>query len=273
MKRILFGLAAFALFCAAAPVVNAAETITINGSTTVLPIMQKASEAYMAANPTVSIALSGGGSGNGIKALIDNLTTIAMASRDISAKEIDMAKAKGINPNRIVVGLDALVPVVHPSNPVKDLTLDQLKDIYAGKITNWKEVGGEDENIVVISRDTSSGTYETWEDLVMKKERVMPRASLQASSGAVVQSVSKNSKAIGYIGLGYMNKELKALSVSNVMASAETASNGQWPLARELYIFTNGTPTGATGAFVTYLLDPQKGQKNVLEVGYVPIAQ
>ncbi|MEG2139221.1 MAG: phosphate ABC transporter substrate-binding protein [Bilophila sp.] len=249
----------------------AADELVINGSTTVLPIVQKVAESYMAAHPGVDIALSGGGSGNGMKALIDGLATIAMSSRDIKSSETELAVKKGIKPVRIPVAVDALVPVVHPQNPVSSLSLQQFKDIYAGRITNWKELGGADANIVVISRDTSSGTYETWESLVMKSEKVMPKALLQASNGAVVQIVAKNRNALGYVGIGYMTPTIKGLHIGDLVATPESALSRQWPLARELYLFTNGQPTGVAGAFVKYLLDPAKGQKAVREAGFVPL--
>jgi phosphate transport system substrate-binding protein len=249
----------------------AAEEIIISGSTTVLPVMQKAAEGFMAANPGISLAISGGGSGNGIKALNEKLCHVAMSSRDIKSSEIEQGRANGVEPTRIVIAVDALVPVVHPQNPVKGLTAAQLKDIYAGKISNWKEVGGLDENIVLISRDSSSGTFETWETMIMKGEKIIASALLQASNGQVAQTVSKNRKAIGYIGLGYLNSSLKALTVDNVAANTETALSKKWPIARELYIFTNGTPAGGIKRLVEYLLDPQKGQKAVREIGYIPL--
>ncbi len=233
--------------------------------------MQKAGEAFMAAHPDISLAISGGGSGNGIKALNEGLCDIAMSSRDIKASEVEQGKARNVTPVRTSVAVDALVPVVHPENPVTALTVDQLRDVYAGKITNWKELGGKDETIVVVSRDTSSGTYETWIELIMKKEKVAPSALLQASNGAVVQAVAKNPKAIGYIGFGYLNASLKKLTVNGVEATAQTALSNQWPIARELYIFTNGEPKGASKKLVDFLLDPQKGQKAVAEVGFIPL--
>lgn len=250
---------------------NAAEQIIVTGSTTVLPIMQKASEAYMAANPNIEIALSGGGSGNGIKAVIDSLCDIGMASRDIKSSEVEAAKKKGVTPTRVVVGLDALLPVVNPKNPVKELSLAQLKDIYAGNIKNWKELGGNDAPIVVVSRDTSSGTYETWLELVMDKERVVPTALLQASNGSTVQTVSTNANAIGYIGFGYMNDTLQAISVDGVVASQETALNGDWKISRELYVFTSDKPSQEVQDFIAYLVDPEKGQKAVEAVGYIKL--
>lgn len=241
MKRIVLA-SLLALSCLLPAQAKAADEIVVNGSTTVLPIMQKVSEAYMAANPNVQIALSGGGSGNGIKALLDGLANIAMSSRDIKGSEKELAAKKGINPVRTAVAVDALVPVVNPKNPINELSLDQLKDIYTGKITNWKELGGADANIVVVSRDTSSGTYETWEEMVMKKAKVMPKALLQASNGAVEQVVAKNPNAIGYVGLGYLAPSIKGLHIGKVAASAETALSKEWPLSRELYVFTNGEP-------------------------------
>ena len=172
---------------------------------------------------------------------------------------------------RIAVAVDALVPVVHPSNGVKDLSREQLADIYMGKIMNWKEVGGADARIVVMSRDTSSGTYETWEEMVMKKQKVAPSALLQASNGAVVQTVSKNKNAIGYIGFGYLDKSVKKLNVGGMEATPATALSRQWPIARELYVFTNGEPQGAVKDFIACLVDPKKGQKLVQEVGFIPL--
>ncbi len=247
----------------------AASEIVVNGSTTVLPIIQKVGEAYMAANPDVNIALSGGGSGNGIKALIDDLADIAMASREIKEEEIEQAQANGIEPYAVAVALDALVPVVHPSNPVSDLTLEQLNDIYTGEITNWEELGGEDKEIVVISRDTSSGTYETWELFVMGDDRVMPGALLQASNGAVVQAVSGNANAIGYIGYGYVDDSTKPLMVGGLEATPENALERSWPLARELWLYTNGTPEGDIASFIDYAMSPE-GQAYVKEVGFIP---
>lgn len=271
MKRIVMA-SLLALACLLPAQAKAAGELVVNGSTTVLPIMQKVSESYMAANPDVQIVLSGGGSGNGLKALLDGLADIAMSSRDIKPSEKELAAKKGVQPVRTAVAIDALVPVVHPGNAVASLSLEQLKDIYTGKITNWKDVGGADASIVVISRDTSSGTYETWEEMVMKKAKVMPRALLQASNGAVEQAVSKNPNAIGYVGLGYLAPSIKGLRLGTVAASAETALSGEWPLSRELYVFTNGEPAGTAGVFITYLLDPAKGQKAVKEVGFVPLA-
>jgi phosphate transport system substrate-binding protein len=248
-----------------------AGNIVITGSTTVLPIAQKVAEAYMSQNPNVKISISGGGSGEGIKALIDGTTNIADSSRFIKDSEIKQAVDKGRYPVPFAVAYDCIIPVVHPSNTVMNLTIQQLKGIYKGEIKNWKELGGPDKPIVVISRDTSSGTYEVWEDKVMKKERVSPAVLLQASNGAIVQAVSSNQNAIGYIGLGYVDNSVKALMVNRVKGSEENALNGSFPITRALYMFTSGWPTGDTLNFINFMLHPQKGQKYVKEEGFVPL--
>ncbi len=247
-----------------------AGNISINGSTTVLPIAQKVAEAYMKEHPDVAITISGGGSGNGIKALIDKTTDIADSSRQIKPEELEQAKAKGASPVEFIVAFDCIVPVVHPDNPLKNITLDQLKSMYKGEIRNWKEIGGADKPIVMISRDTSSGTYEVWEEKVMKKERVFPGALLQASNGAIVQAVSKNPNAIGYIGVGYVDKSVKPLSVNGVIGSKETTLNKTYPVSRALYMYTPVQPAGDVKNFLDFVIS-DKGQKLVEEEGFIPL--
>ena len=247
-----------------------AENIVIKGSTTVLPIAQVTLEAYMKANPGAKISLSGGGSGEGIKALIDGSTDIANSSREIKRSEVELAKSKGVEPKEIAVAIDAIVPIVNPKNRVKDLTIDQLSQIYQGKITNWKEVGGDDLQIVVISRDSSSGTFEAWAEMVLNKAKVTPKAQLQASNGSIVQAISKNRYAIGYIGIGYINKTVKPLTVNGVAASAKTALSKEFPVSRFLYMYTNGEPKGETAKFIKFILSSE-GQKLVAKEGFVPL--
>lgn len=248
-----------------------AGSLKLDGSTTVLPIAQKITEAYMKEFPDVSISVSGGGSGNGIKALIDGTADIANSSRFIKDEEVKLAVEKGAYPVPFAVAYDCIVPVVNPANPVTNLKMEQLKDIYMGKIKNWKEIGGSDGEIVVISRDTSSGTYEVWEEKVMKKERVYPGALLQASNGAIVQAISKNKNALGYLGIGYVDKSVKALSVNGIAGNETTTLNGTYPISRPLFMFTRGWPTGDALKFINYVLQPQKGQKFVQEAGFVPL--
>ena len=268
MKRLIWLIAIAGIFLVTAA---HAGSIVIKGSTTVLPIAQKVAEAYMKENPEVTISISGGGSGNGIKAIIDGTTDIADSSRFIKDSEVKLAISNNVYPVPFSVAYDCIVPVLHPTNSVTNLSIDQLKAIYKGDITNWKDVGGPDLKIVVVSRDTSSGTYEVWEQKVMSKERVYPGALLQASNGAVVQTVSKNKNAIGYIGLGYVNDEVKPLTVNNVKGSSETTLNGLYPISRPLYMFTNGWPKEEIAMFLNYVMHPEKGQKLVEEIGFVPL--
>ncbi|WP_028320329.1 phosphate ABC transporter substrate-binding protein [Desulfatiglans anilini] len=269
-QKIVIILSFLAVFCLIAGSAWAGS-ITIKGSTTVLPVAQKVSEAYMQQFPDVKISLSGGGSGNGIKALIDGSTDIANSSRFIKDKEVKLAVEKGRYPVPFAVAYDCIVPVVHTGNPIANITLMQLKDIYMGKIKNWREIGGPDRPIVVISRDTSSGTYEVWEEKVMQKERVFPAALLQASNGAIVQAVSKNPNAIGYIGIGYIDGSVKALMVDRVAGTPESTLNGTYPISRALYMFTQGWPVGDTLDFINFVLHPEKGQKYVKDAGFVPL--
>ncbi len=248
-----------------------ADSIVIKGSTTVLPITQKIAEAYMKENPDINISISGGGSGNGIKAIIDGTTDIANSSRFIKDKEIKFALEKSRYPVPFSIAYDCIIPVVHPSNAINNITMSQLKAIYKGEITNWKQLGGEDRRIVVTSRDTSSGTYEVWAKKVMKKERVYPGALLQASNGAIAQIIGKNKNAIGYIGIGYMNTMVKSLTVDNVAGSVETTLSGEFPISRPLYMFTSSWPGDKISKFINYALHPEKGQKLVEEAGFVPL--
>ena len=158
-----------------------------------------------------------------------------------------------------------------PDNSLEDVSLDQLKAVYKGEIKNWKDLGGADKKITVVSRDTSSGTYEVWKKIVMKEERVFPGALVQASNGAVAQAVAKNEYAIGYVGIGYLNKELKALKVNGIVGTAASALDGSFPVSRPLFMFTPGWPEGETNQFINFVLHPEKGQKLVEDAGYVPL--
>ncbi len=261
LKMIVISLTVIGLLAVTA---FAQNNLVVKGSTTVLPISQAAAEAFMKKNPGVNVSISGGGSGDGMKALLDKTTDIANSSRDVKPEETEAAKAKGINPVQYKIAIDAIVPVVHTSNPIKNLSIEQLSLIYQGKIRNWKEVGGKDMQIVVISRDTSSGTYEIWEQKVMHKEKVTPHAQLQASNGAIVQAVSRNKFSIGYIGIGYLNKSLKGLSVNKIVGTPANALSGKYPIARPLYMFTDGEAKGPASDYINFILSPA-GQSIVKE--------
>jgi len=250
---------------------HAETNIRVDGSTTVLPAMQKIVEAYMKANPGVNITVSGGGSGNGIKAIIDGTTNVAMSSREMAEKEMAAAKEKGNAVKPMIIAMDALAPIVNPANPVTGLTAEQLQGIYSGKIKNWKEVGGEDKEIVVISRDTSSGTYEAWNELIMKGQKVTPAALLQASSGAVLQVVGKNKYAIAYDGYAYVNNTVKAVPVNGIAGSEKTVADKSYPVSRPLFIIVPEKTTPEVMKFVDYIMAPASGQKIIGEVGYFPV--
>jgi len=267
VKKVALGLL---MLCFTAGAAFAAESIVIKGSTTVLPIAQGTLEAYMKANPGVQMSLSGGGSGEGVKALIDKTTDIANSSREIKKEEIALAETKGVKPVAHVVAFDAIIPVVNPKNKITNLSIDQLSQIYQGKITNWKEVGGEDLKIVVISRDSSSGTFESWDHFVMKKAKVTPRAQMLASNGALVTAVAKNRYAIAYLGMGYVNKSVKSLQVNGLTASIQTAMSKEYPFSRELYMYTNGEPTGEVAKYIAFVKSVE-GQKIVAKEGFVPL--
>jgi len=247
-----------------------AEDLRIDGSTTVLPIAQKAAEVFMKKNPTIKIFVSGSGSGTGIKALLDGTTDIADSSREAKDKEIAAGKEKGIVLTAHKIALDGIVPVVHPSMKINDITAEQLRDIYNGKIKTWKELGGPNRPISVVSRDTSSGTYEVWEEKVLKGDKVKPDALLVASNGQAVQTVAQNKFAIGYIGIGYVDKSVKALKVNDKAASAKTVRDGSWPIARPLFMYTKETPSGVIAKFINFMLS-KEGQKIVNEVKYVSL--
>jgi phosphate transport system substrate-binding protein len=252
-----------------------AGQIVMDGSTTVLPFAQAAAEQFAKQNPGVKFSVSGTGTGNGFKSLADGSAQIANASRFIKDSEIKSCMDKKVYPVPFAVALDCLVPVVHPSNKVKSLTREQLKDIYSGKITNWKQVGGSDTPMVVVGRDTSSGTYGTWQEMIMDKgdkTRVTPKAQVTSSSGAMMTSVSQNKNAIGYEGMGYVSKSVKAIAVDGISGSASAARSGKYPLARYLYMFTKGWPEGDVLDFITFM-QSNAGQKIVNSTGFVSLQQ
>lgn len=269
MKKALLS---SALVAAVALTAVADEKIVIDGSTTVGPIAKAFHEYYMSANPSVNISVSESGSGNGAKSLINNVCDVAAMSRPMKDKEFLAAAEKGIQPVAHVVALDGLPILVHPSNPVGELSLEQIRKIYTGEITNWKEVGGPDMGIVVITRDTNSGTYETFEKLVMNKEKISEKAEYVGSNGAIRQRVQSTKSAIGYAGLGFVDKTVKALKVNGVYPSAATVRTGEYPIARPLFMYTNGYPKLGSPVyqFVTLYLS-EDGQEMVEEIGFIPV--
>jgi len=260
-------------------------TFSIIGSNTVTPLTSVWAEEFMKMYPKVNIAVSGPGSGAGIAALINDTTNICQASRTIKQQEIDQAKAKGVEPYEIQVATDALSVVVNPANPVSELTIVQLSAIYNNQITNWKEVGGNDAPIVVLSRDTNSGTHVFFKEHVVQMAG-LPTADTSREYGSKVlflpsteegvSETAKNPNAIFYPGLGYVTSEVKPLAIKKttsstaVLPSVATALDGTYPIARPLLYYTNGEPTGTIKTFIDYCLSPE-GQEKVTEVGYVPL--
>jgi phosphate transport system substrate-binding protein len=257
----------------------------IIGSNTVEPLSALWAEEFMKENPDISISVSGPGSGVGIAALIDGTTDIAQASRAMKPAEYDQARANGKDPVEITVAMDALSVVVNPNNPVSELTIAQLSAIFSGKITNWKEIGGNDAPIVALSRDTNSGTHVFFKEHVVqmagldtedKSLEYGPKVLLLPSTKEGVEEVAKNENAIFYPGLGYVTDEVKPLAIKKtagdkgVLPSVETAQDATYPIARALYYYTDGEPTGAIKAYIDYCLSA-KGQEQVLEADYVPL--
>lgn len=271
MKRFMTLFFIFALSLSVA-LMGANQKIVIDGSTTVGPIAKAFAEYYMALNKDVNVSVSESGSGNGAKSLINGKCDIADMSRFMKEKEFKASVANGISPVAHVVALDGLPILVHPSNPVKALKLEQVKNIYKGIITNWKEVGGPDKKIVLISRDTNSGTYETFNKLVMKKEKIVKGCEYVGSNGAVKGRVQSTSNAIGYAGLGFVDRTVKALKINGIYPSKKTVTSGKYPIARPLFMFTNGYPRMGSHLynFIRIYLT-QKGQEIVKRIGFVPV--
>ena len=249
--------------------VMAAEKLQIDGSTTVGPIGDAFAEAF---KNKCSITVSKTGSGDGAAALVEDRCDIAMMSRFMKGKEFKAAVDKGIYPVAHAIAMDGVCPIVHPSNPVKALTSEQIRNIYKGKITNWKELGGADRPIVMISRDTSSGTYETFHKLVMKKEKMADAVEYVNSNPQAHARVKSTVGAIGYVGLGFLDRTVKALTVDGVSPNQSTIAKGIFPVSRPLFLFTNGYPKlgSIVHAFCTFHLT-EEGQEIIEDKGFVPV--
>ena len=256
--------------------------IQIKGSDTMVNLGQSWAEKYMEKDVTDFVAVTGGGSGTGLSSLISGTCDIAMSSRNIKEKEIAIAKQKGINPNEIKVALDGLAVVVNPNNPISKLTLVQLADIFTGRVANWKEIGGKDEKIVVLSREVNSGTHVYFKEHVLRKndpnskEEFTPRALMLSSSQAIADEVAGNPAAVGYYGMGYISKKQKPVAIAKDEKSEyeaptiENVINGKYPISRPLFIYTNGTPVGLVKKFVDFTLS-KEGQDIVLATDFVPV--
>ncbi|MFH1074893.1 MAG: phosphate ABC transporter substrate-binding protein [Candidatus Firestonebacteria bacterium] len=251
-------------------VVVAAEKVIIEGSTTVLPIAQACAERLMEKNGDLNITVRGGGSGVGIASIIDSTCTIGDSSRPIKGSEIKKALDKGVDPKGNVIAMDGIAVIVNPANPIKAFTKKQIKDIYTGAISDWLQLGGTPGKIVVLSRDTSSGTYEAFSVLALSGAKPRADALLQASNQAAATTVAKTPQAVGYVGLGYVSGSVKAIPVEGVECSKATVLSAQYPYSRPLYMYTNGKPQGNAKFVIDFVLSDE-GQKIVEEQGFVPL--
>jgi phosphate transport system substrate-binding protein len=253
------------------------QTIRISGSTTVLPIVQKAADQYMAAHPDADIQVSGGGSGVGIQAIGAKTVDIGMSSREVTAAEKVKYPAFVITP----VAQDGIAVIVNPANTIQYITLDQVKNIYLGKITKWSEITGADvpgtnNQIVIIGRDSASGTRTYFDETVLLKATPTKQMLEKNSNGAVLQTVAQTPGAVGYVSIGFVSRDVRALPIwynanKIVPASLDNVKTKTYPVSRDLYVITNGQPTGLTGDFITYILSPE-GQKIVADEGYVTLS-
>jgi phosphate transport system substrate-binding protein len=252
------------------------------GSDTMVNLALAWAEEYQKEFPAIRVSVSGGGTGTGIASLINKTVSIANASRAIKQEEIDSAKKNNVDPVEFKVAKDAIAVIVNPNNPINQLTLNQISDIYSGKINNWSEIGGEDRPIVRLSRETNSGTHVYFLETVLRlgdsknKTLFSTDTLLLPSSEGITAEVKDNPNAIGYDGLGYVVPEVKVLAVGKnaqgpyVLPSAASVNNNTYPISRDLYMYTNGQPNGAIADYLKWIKS-DTAQKIVLSLGFVPI--
>ena len=258
-----------------------ANYIENKGSDTIVNLALAWAEKYQGDHPDVRISVTGGGSGTGIAALVNGTVDLANASRKIKDEETSEAQANGVTPVEHIIARDAIAVIVNPNNPVNELTLQQISDIYSGKYTNWNEVGGEDRPIVRLSRETNSGTHvyflETVLRLGSKEDKTLfsTNTLLLPSSEGIISEVRDNPNAIGYDGLGYVPKDLKMIAIAKeaggeyVLPSIDTVNDKTYAIARDLYMYTNGEPAGVVKDYLDWILSDE-AQVIVAELGFVP---
>jgi phosphate transport system substrate-binding protein len=257
-------------------------SMQIKGSDTIVNLIQEWAENFIEQHPLFNISITGGGSGTGFASLINGTCDIAMSSREIAEKEKILAENESVEPVEFKIGLDGLAVIVNKNNPVDKLTLEQLRDIFTAKITNWKELGGEDRRIVILSRESNSGTHMFFKERVLRnndknsKNEFSIQSLMMSSSQAVYDEVYQNPNALGYVGMGFANEGVKAVSVAvnaeneYFYPTPENVMNGAYPISRPLYLYTNGKPQGIIKMFIDYALS-DAGQKIVLETDFIPI--
>ncbi len=242
--------------------------LQIAGSTTVLPVVEECARVFMEKHPGSRIFVSGGGSSHGVKAVADGTVDIGTASRDLKSSEMDA------HPDLVAHGIakDGVAVIVHPSNPVTDLTMEQLQGIYTGSITNWKDVGGTDTKIMVVTREEGSGTRDCFEQAVMKpiKAEITDHGIIQDSNGKTRATVAGSAQAIGFISLGYVNSDVSALRLDGIEPTIESVMDGSYAISRTLWMITNGNPNSEEQAFLDFVLGDE-GQRIVEDVHFIPV--
>jgi len=258
------------------------DSIQIKGSDTMVNLGQAWAEEFMTRHPDASIAVTGGGSGTGIASLINGTCDVAEASREMKAQELEIAKKNGRDVREYQVAIDALAVVIHPSNPIQELTIEQLSRIYSGEYTNWKDLGGKDQKILALSRERNSGTHVYFLEHVVRKgnekgpEQFAPPVLMLPSSQAIIEEVAQSESTIGYVGLGYVSPRVKTIGVGNlpegpfVHPSIDTALDRTYPLARHLLFYTATEPQGVEKSFIDFVLSDE-GQKIVKVMDFVPL--
>lgn len=265
--------------------------ITVKGSDTMVNLAQKWAEEYMKLHPEVSIQVTGGGSGTGVAALLNKTTEIANSSRELKASELEEAKTKGVTPVVHQVALDGIAVIVHPESKIDNLTIKQVSDIFSGKITNWKQLGGADMPITLYGRENSSGTYEFFKDHVLgkvdgKQVDYAPSTQVLQGTAALGEAVARDKKGIGYGGVGYfaerndvkilhIKKDDKSPAISpvdNHKVNYEVIWNGEYSISRYLYCFTNGEASGKVKDYMDFITSAQ-GQEVVKTMEYIPLPE
>lgn len=282
MKKILV---VFLVCASMLSQIKAQDMILIKGSDTLINLVQSLSEVYMEENPNTAIAVTGGGSGVGIAALISNTVAIANASREMKDKEKDAAKENGVIPVELVIGIDGLSVIVNDDLPITSLTVEQIGAIFRGDINNWSEVGGPNKIISMYGRQPSSGTYVFFQEFVLGNKNYSPKMKQMNGNAQIIEGIKADKNAIGYVGVGYVYddkdnvmKGIKVLEVAQDEKSkpvtpleADNVKSGKYPIARALYQYINGKPTKEVKDFITFELGP-KGQKIVEDMGFYPVA-
>jgi len=258
------------------PDVDFSKMLQVKGSDTIVNLGQRWAESFMDKHSEANVAVTGGGSGTGIAALINGTADIAMASRAMRDKEIEQAKDNGVEAKEFVVGRDGIAVVVSNDNPVSDLTMADLKKIFTGEVTNWKNFGGNDADITIYSRDSSSGTFVFFQELVLDEEEYAKHAMLMPSTVGIVEGIKQDVNGIGYIGLGYLTDEIKAVGVKKddtskgVLPSLETVNDDTYPISRPLFFYVAGEPKGAVAVFMEFIMSTE-GQAIVKDLGFIPV--